>query len=271
MSKIRTDFVTNSSSSSFVIGLKDSDYTVESVYKIIRNLYLEMYKKIKEAVDWINMNPNGGVKYTLEDYGRDVVYIEFACTRGDFWNRRGAEVAADFEKRFGITIFTCAQYVKPEWLNCKTYKEYVEYWMKIHKANHNSGKYGPFTIYSFEDGVVEHWSHFPAYEDFVGPDELNAKIDYDSSILRWYFPTIDEALDHPDNCDGCHELMWCSGREKDACLKLKERIKNEHPDKNKACLHFLGKICVESECGYIPDYVTNRLSDIAEYSCVHMG
>lgn len=40
---------------------------------------------------------------------------------------------------------------------------------------------------------------------------------------------------------------------------------------SKAYLHLLGRICIYSECGYISDYVVKKLSEVAEYSCNHMG
>ena len=41
--------------------------------------------------------------------------------------------------------------------------------------------------------------------------------------------------------------------------------------KDKACLYLLGRVCVCSECGYIPDCVVEKLGDISEYWCKHMG
>ena len=37
--KIRSDFVTNSSSSSFIIGRHDDDITVDAVFNIMKGLY----------------------------------------------------------------------------------------------------------------------------------------------------------------------------------------------------------------------------------------
>ena len=40
---------------------------------------------------------------------------------------------------------------------------------------------------------------------------------------------------------------------------------------DKACLFLLGRICIHSECGYIPEYVVEKLSEVSEYACNHMG
>lgn len=43
--KIRNGFVSNSSSSSFIIGNKNNQYTVDSVYETLKKAYVEMYWK----------------------------------------------------------------------------------------------------------------------------------------------------------------------------------------------------------------------------------
>ena len=53
--KIRMDFVTNSSSSSFIIGkAKQNNYTVEDVYTILKKLYLKYEEKKQELIPYID-------------------------------------------------------------------------------------------------------------------------------------------------------------------------------------------------------------------------
>ena len=46
-----------------------------------------------------------------------------------------------------------------------------------------------------------------------------------------------------------------------------EKIK----DSKNPCADFLGRICIYSECGYLPEYVVNKLSEISQHCCNHMG
>ena len=55
------------------------------------------------------------------------------------------------------------------------------------------------------------------------------------------------------------------------CEPMAESFKRKGIPEDKVCLYVLGKICVCSECGYLPDYVVERLEEISEYSCNHMG
>ena len=52
--------------------------------------------------------------------------------------------------------------------------------------------------------------------------------------------------------------------------KFLDDLIKEFP-KEKACLYLLGRVCIHSESGYILNNVVNKLRDISEYSCNHMG
>jgi hypothetical protein len=70
------------------------------------------------------------------------------------------------------------------------------------------------------------------------------------------------------NCDTCPSSEWCDREE---CSDNRSVINEIEFPEDKACLYLLGRICIHSECGYIPDYVVEKLMGDAEYSCNHMG
>ena len=55
--KIRNGFVTNSSSSSFIIGkANDNTVTIDSVYQEIKEFYKQYYKSCSEMYDYVEKN-----------------------------------------------------------------------------------------------------------------------------------------------------------------------------------------------------------------------
>ena len=256
--KVRSDFVTNSSSSSFVIGKKDdTSATIESVYQIVRGFYIDFLYARDEAQMYIASNPEFPVKYISDEYG----YCYFECIEKDrdkYW-----QVKDLFEEKFGISTF---EYFAPqyEWLDCDSYLEYEKYWLGKMKDSHGRDN-APFTIADFLEEKEVEWLHYnfnPKYDTKV--HAVNSK----SDVLGWYFPYIEEAFEHTENCECCRYYKWCN---KEECEKARLNIVTNNIPEDMACLYMLGRVCVHSECGYMPDYVVNKLRDVSEYSCNHMG
>lgn len=256
--KVRSDFVTNSSSSSFVIGKKDdASATIESVYQIVRGFYIDFLYARDEAQMYIASNPEFPVKYISDEDG----YCYFECiekNRDKYW-----QVKDLFEEKFGISTF---EYFAPqyEWLDCDSYLEYEKYWLGKMKDSHGRDN-APFTIADFLEEKEVEWLHYhfnPEYGTKV--HAVNSK----SDVLGWYFPYIEEAFEYANDCDKCRYKGCCY---EDKCANSRSTIVINNVPEDKACLYMLGRVCIHSECGYMPNYVVDRLCDISEYSCNHMG
>ena len=261
--KYRCDYVTNSSSSSFVIGkMDDETVTVDSVFQIIKGFYNEFLYKRDLLVQYIKDNHKIGLVYKESEYGPYYCFEDIKKGRDneDRWALNRA-----IERDFGISIWESFD-KEYDWLNCKSYEEYEKYWLKKMadaRANGDRNMHAPFTIADFLEQKEIPWLHCNGEK---GIHYVNSK----SDVLGWYYDYAEDAFRNMESCDGCSCSKWCDREE---CEKEKTFLKEHNIPEDKACLYMLGRVCIHSESGYIPDYVVEKLADdnVSEFACNHMG
>ena len=229
--KFRTDFVTNSSSSSFIIGKpKENNITVQDVYEIVRGLYLKYNSLYEQAMKYIDEHKNEPMEYCSNSNGE--IYIRLKERKH---NNSDIITENTYKKIFGFDFCYADFPVNAEWFKCETYTEYTEYF--VEKMKEGKVKYAPFAICNLNN---------PNEISYITED-FNEKQDISihSELFDWYYG---DELDFDEDVNV-------------------EKFKNiENP-----CAEFLGQICIYSECGYIPDLIVEELMEICEYGCNHMG
>lgn len=253
--KIRNDFVTNSSSSSFVIGkVGDTSVTKDVVFTIIRDLYkelLECKSQLMEVCD----------KYRMF---YDEENCCFSFKEGNKWDEKNSQIDNEVKRIFNISSWDYFSF-DVGWLSCSCYSEYESYWLNKIKTE---STHAPFSILDYvNDKEHRPIENSPPYGLKVEKAPFLAS---ESEEFNWYIPCGSEAFNNGD-CDFeyCEYCSLDKGGEK--CKSFRNDVANKVINDENAIKMILGSVCIKSECGYIPDYVVSKLYDISEYACNHMG
>lgn len=287
--KIRTDFVTNSSSSSYIIGKKDDNITIEDVYQMVRKAFIRYYELGQELKEFMKTY-KGPFELVENKWGFDVEYkgrVKVSMAR------RKKETKA-FEKQVPKDlepyVWCDFPFELEKWVqNCTTYDDFVaapnntKIYLTIFDYTNPSNSDWVYTDISkmsqqeLDDFTSKHLKDYSYYESTSSAE---------SAVLEWYYDYITEAFQRakPEKYKGIEvsTLPFEKGSDSsmDAFEKRKmkeqfervvERIKTEDIPFENACLYLMGKYCIYSEDCYIPYVVAELLNKQALFGCNHMG
>ena len=265
--KIRTDFVTNSSSSSFILSLSnENEVDIEFAYQIIYGLFKEHKKKIEHLHEVCNLDETFPI-------GSKDGKLYYKDGESEWKNKENHEAREYLEKISEIPYFSIydGDLTRLDWIDkCTTYNLYRDYWTaKVYSDNKDSNVHAPFSICDYTQDTMDvlHYRRVKFTEDYHiipldSPTEIIKK--EDNEEFQWYFGCFGSSCS--TNCESLRE-GWVS---EEVCEKLKA-IKDKHLSEKELIPLLLGRFAILSECGYIPDDIVEKLRPMCTFCCNHMG
>lgn len=228
--KIRKDFVTNSSSSSYIISKNNKYKSQEDLYQYIRQLAVEYKQKLTDALDKLEDLYTLTKDYKLIDKStnKQVEHIKLAAILSDIKNKYELDIYSLHDFKY----YKSTRYILYKIITNKTYAEYCD-----HNGNHDSFRIIDLT----NDNSIDDY----AYDE----------------IINWYISCYNDVKRY--NCKYCNEVN------KEYCY-----IANNNYTSDTPFYSIFGEYAVYEEDGIefrLPEYIRNKLSDISNFCCGHMG
>lgn len=242
--KIRTGFVTNSSSSSFIIS-SDTYKNINDVYLLVRGIYkrlpLDAHKAMSEMIENKLFNP--GDNYTK-------LYMNSP-------NKREINMILD---KYDLTIYDVVSLISrdaPVWCMCETYEDYLRY-------SDENGQNVPFEIVDLTLTDIDAITDVSTYTE----------------IVDWYnSSTIDDVLSRYVDGIDCKTCKFKGKCKQDTPIKCKKTVDDQYIENDSNFSRFaileegrtLGKFAIYGYENSIDFCVMKKLADESTEYCTHMG
>lgn len=230
--KIRKDFVTNSSSSSYIISKNSIYKSKEDIYQYIRQITKEYVQKLTDVLDELEESYTLTKDYKLIDKttNKQIEHMKLAAILSDIKNKYELDIydLHDFKFKY----YKTTRYILYKITSYESYAEYCD-----HNGNHDSFRIIDLT----NENNIDDYSY--------------------NEIINWYINCYNDVKRY--NCEYCNEIN------KKYCYIANNSYTSDTP-----FYSIFGEYAVYEEDGMelrLPDYIRNKLSDISNFCCGHMG